>query len=82
MQSVTATQNIKAGQEIFAHYGYDKNRNEPADFPHDFPWYWKAKRILELEEKLAAMETQLEKLIMQEKLLLAGKSGLLPKTEL
>ena len=35
-----------AGTEIFTHYGYKK-----ASFPSDFPWYFKALKIFEKEEK-------------------------------
>ncbi len=47
IQSMTATTDIKAGQEIYANYGYEK----PGEFPGDFPWYWEAKRRFEEEEQ-------------------------------
>ena len=37
---------IKAGSEIFAHYGYKK-----APFPIDFPWYFEELERIEEEEK-------------------------------
>jgi hypothetical protein len=51
IQSVTATTDIKAGQEVFTNYGY----NRPGPFPLDFPWYFDAKTDL---ERLEAEEKQ------------------------
>ncbi len=50
IQSVTSNKAIKKGDEVFTFYGYVKN-----SFPHDFPWYWKAKERIEQEEKLSKL---------------------------
>ena len=47
IQGVVATRNLKAGEELFAHYGY---RN--AVFPNDFPWYFELKTKVEKEQRL------------------------------
>ena len=50
IQSVRTTKNVKAGQEIFTHYEYE--RYKLYDFPHDFPWYHLAhKNYLEAQTK-------------------------------
>ena len=36
----------EAGEELFAHYGYQK-----AEFPRDVPWYFEQKLALEREER-------------------------------
>ncbi len=51
MQSVASMIDIKAGQEIHTHYGYDRG-GKVGEFPADFPWYWEAKIKLEREERL------------------------------
>merc|ERR1712080_501471 len=48
IQGVVTTKDVKAGEELFTHYGY-----EPDDFPNDFPWYWELKRNIEKEERQA-----------------------------
>ena len=44
---IRTTKPIKAGEEIFSHYGYKKN-----DFPADAPWYHEAqKKYLDQKQK-------------------------------
>ena len=45
---VVATKYIKAGEQLFTHYGYGR----PKKMPSDFPWYWELKRKMEAEEEL------------------------------
>ena len=52
--SVVSKVELKAGTEVFTHYGYAEDRRK---FPADFPWYWKAKEALDKEEKLKEIET-------------------------
>ena len=47
MQSLTPTVDVKAGQELFAHYGYKSK-----EFPADFEWYWNTLMEIEREERL------------------------------
>ena len=47
IQSLIATRNIKAGEELYAHYGYS-TRN----FPSDFPWYWELKMKVDKENRM------------------------------
>ena len=51
IQSVVATRNLKAGEELYGYYGY-KTR----DFPNDFPWYWELKMKVNKEQRLKARE--------------------------
>ena len=46
IQSVVAQQDLKAGMEVFTHYGYTEDKQT---FPGDFPWYWEAKKVLDEE---------------------------------
>lgn len=46
---VVTTRHIKAGEELFTHYGYHPDRD--IFFPGDFPWYWKLKEKIEKEER-------------------------------
>ena len=46
--SVIPTRDVKAGEELFADYGYQK-----AEFPSDFPWYWETLMEIERSERLA-----------------------------
>ena len=45
---VYASKDIKAGDELFGYYGYGHGQN----IPHDYPWYWEAKRELEKDERM------------------------------
>ena len=47
IQGVAASRDIKAGEELFAYYGYQGPR-----FPHDFPWYFELKTKVEKERRL------------------------------
>ena len=49
IQSVVSQVELKAGSEVFTHYGYSEEKRK---FPSDFPWYWEAKEALDQEEKL------------------------------
>ena len=49
-QGVVTTKAVKAGEELFTHYGYTKIDEVPADVP----WYWELKRQVEKEERLSA----------------------------
>ena len=51
IQTVTPLRDIKAGEELFTHYGYGWPEGGP-DFPEDFPWYWEAKKSIDREERL------------------------------
>ena len=42
---------IKAGQELYAYYGYKR-----IAFPYDFPWYWKLKKQTEKEDRVQKEE--------------------------
>ena len=53
IQSVGASRNLKAGEELYANYGYKK-----FPFPSDFPWYWELKRKLDKENRLEAGRQQ------------------------
>ena len=48
-QSIRTTKPVKAGEELFTHYGYGRGFSIPADFP----WYWELQRQVEKEERLA-----------------------------
>ena len=45
---------IKAGEEIFTHYGYKKGLPPPSDYP----WYWELLNKIEEEEKLQKEEKE------------------------
>ena len=47
IQSVTLQRDMKAGEELFTHYGYEAGHK----FPEDFPWYWDTLETIEKEEK-------------------------------
>ena len=61
IQTVTASRDILAGEEIFTFYGYGKN-----DFPEDFEWYWEAKQSIERKERLL-LETKGKKTKVKKK---------------
>ena len=44
---VMSTTHIKAGEQLFTHYGYRRR-----GMPSDFPWYWELKRKVEAQEEL------------------------------
>ena len=46
IQSVVAQKDLKAGMEVFTHYGYTEDKQT---FPGDFSWYWKAKKAIDEE---------------------------------
>ena len=47
IQSVLASRDIKAGEELFGYYGYERGM-----FPSDFPWYFELKSQIEKEQRL------------------------------
>ena len=47
ISSVTTSKDVQAGEELFAHYAYQK-----MDFPFDHPWYWEAKIKTDKENRL------------------------------
>ena len=47
IQSVTATKDLKAGDELFTFYGYKPD----GSFPEDFPWYWETKMAIDKEDR-------------------------------
>ena len=48
IQSVVSQVDLRAGTEIFTHYGYTE---EKSNFPGDYPWYWEVKKIFDEEEE-------------------------------
>ena len=50
---VLTTKDIKAGQELFAHYGYTSTT-----FPSDVPWYWEQKRKIDKKERSKTKRTK------------------------
>ena len=57
IQSVVSQVELKAGAEVFTHYGYTEDKRK---FPGDFPWYWEAKEALDKEENLKKKENDTE----------------------
>ena len=53
IMGVLTTKDIKAGQELFAHYGYTSTT-----FPSDVPWYWEQKRKIEKNERSKTKRTK------------------------
>ena len=51
---VLLSSDIKTGQEVFTHYGYDLNAIAPSPMPRDFPWYWDLKIKTEKSDRLEA----------------------------
>lgn len=51
IQSVTLLQDLKAGDELFTYYGYERGGGKP-EFPADFPWYYETKMSLDREDRL------------------------------
>ena len=47
IQSLVATRDILAGEELYAYYFYKKK-----PFPLDFPWYFDLKRRVKKEQRL------------------------------
>ena len=47
MQSLTPSRDVKAGEELFAYYGYKSK-----EFPADFQWYWETLMEIEKQERL------------------------------
>ena len=59
---ILISSDIKTGQEILTHYGYDLTDPLPKPMPHDFPWYWDLKRKTEKSERLEAKKANKERL--------------------
>ena len=59
---VLASSDIKTGQEILTHYGYDFIEGAPHPMPSDFPWYWDLKMKTEKSERLEAEKSNKERL--------------------
>ncbi len=53
IQSVATRIPIKAGQEVFTFYGYNKS---DLTFPEDFPWYFETLREIGRDERLKKAE--------------------------
>ena len=49
IQSVVTNRDIKAGEELFGHYGYKK-----APFPLDHPWYHDLQRKIQKERRMVS----------------------------
>ena len=47
IQSLVATRDIFAGEELYAYYTYEEK-----PFPLDFPWYFDLKRRIKKEQRL------------------------------
>jgi len=60
--SVWTTKELKAGEELFAYYGY-KN----SIFPGDFLWYFEEKLRIDREERLEKDEAEEKKKLMSKK---------------
>ena len=60
IQSLTPTRDIKAGEELFAYYGYASK-----EFPSDFPWYYEAKIVAEKELRLIKEQKKEEEKLKQ-----------------
>ena len=74
IQSVTTTRDIHAGEEIFTNYGYKKK----GPFPSDFPWYWKAQKVLDKQDLLAKQaKKNVKKWKCQQELKTSGNSSTL-----
>ena len=58
---ILISSDIKTGQEIFLHYGYDLIDPFPYPMPLDFPWYWDLKMKTEKSERLEAEKINKEK---------------------
>ena len=56
IQSVVASRDIKAGEELFGYYGYEINK-----FPDDIPWYHEQKIMFEKEQRLKLERKKLKK---------------------
>ena len=56
MQSLTPARDVKAGEELFAYYGYKSK-----EFPADFQWYWETLMEIEKQERLELKEKELQK---------------------
>ena len=56
-QSVTISNPVKAGDELFTYYGYGTGY----PLPSDFPWYWELKRQVEKAERLEAKRAKPKK---------------------
>ena len=52
------TKAVKAGDELFTHYGYASEFG----VMFDVPWYWDLKRQVEKEERLEANRAKLTKI--------------------
>ena len=46
IQTVTAIEDIKEGEELFTYYGYKKQ-----DFPADHEWYWELEKLFKREKE-------------------------------
>ena len=63
IHTVTPLRDIKAGEELFTHYGYGW-----PDFPEDFPWYWEAKNSIDREERLLQKKKEKKKVEKNKKI--------------
>ena len=57
-----ASRDIKAGEEIYAYYGYKPGR----EFPNDFPWYFELKAKIEKEGRLKTKNIECSKIITKQ----------------
>ena len=48
IQSLIATRQIKAGEELYTNYGYSYTD----EVPFDVPWYWELKRDMDKKSRL------------------------------
>ena len=67
MQSLTPARDVKAGEELFAYYGYKSK-----EFPADFQWYWETLMEIEKQERLE-LELKVKELKENEKTTLNNK---------
>ena len=59
---VLTSSDVKTGQEILTHYGYDLIKGAPHPMPSDFPWYWDLKMKTEKSYRLEAKKSKKERL--------------------
>ena len=59
---VLTSSDVKTGQEILTHYGYDLIKGAPHPMPSDFPWYWDLKMKTEKSDRQEAEKNNKEKL--------------------
>ena len=56
IQSVVTNRDIKAGEELFGHYGYKKS-----EFPTDHLWYHELERKIEKDKRMEAKNKKMKK---------------------